>query len=61
MLRPYPLNIHPIAPEPVLGQFTPDGVDEEEHADQDEQIKGKLIFDYSLEYVGEIYPPCIFF
>lgn len=35
MLRPYPLNIHPIAPEPVLGQFTPDGVDEEEHDDED--------------------------
>lgn len=35
MLRPYPLNIHPIAPEPVLGQFTPLGVDEEEHDDED--------------------------
>ena len=35
MLRPYPLNICPIAPEPVLGQFTPDGVDEEEHDDED--------------------------
>ncbi len=35
MLRPYPLNIHPIAPEPVLGQFTPLGVDEEEYDDED--------------------------
>lgn len=35
MLRPYPLNICPIAPEPVLGQFTPLGVDEEEYDDED--------------------------
>lgn len=35
MLRPYPLNIHPIAPEPVLGQFTPLDVDEEEYDDED--------------------------
>lgn len=35
MLRPYPLNIAPIAPEPVLGQFTPLGVDEEDYDDED--------------------------
>ena len=35
MLRPYPLNIRPIAPEPVLGQFTPLDVDEEEYDDED--------------------------
>lgn len=35
MLRPYPLNIAPIAPKPVLGQFTPFGVDEEDYDDED--------------------------
>lgn len=35
MLRPYPLNIAPIAPEPALGQFTPLDVDEEDYDDED--------------------------
>ncbi len=36
MMRPYPLNIAPITPEPVLGQFTPFDVDEEDYDDEDD-------------------------
>ena len=55
MLRPYPLNIHPIAPEPVLGQFTPLRVDEEEHDDEDyddEEAEAEADADEMYQYAA---------
>lgn len=53
--RPYPLNICPIAPEPVLGQFTPLRVDEEEHDDEDyddEEAEAEADADEMYQYAA---------
>ena len=61
MLRPYPLNIHPIAPEPVLGQFTPLDVDEEEDYDEEAEAEADAAEMYQAADVSKGIPANVYY